>query len=150
MNKLIIAANLGQVRVLGFREAGDDPAEQRHLVEEFSESVKEHVGSIRETVTDQAGRFSQGGSVGLKTGMSYGEEHHLKAEMERQAIRKTASRIEAILAAKSHPPWILSAPQPILAKLLEALPPSATGRLVSSIGADLTRCPLGEMEQRFT
>lgn len=149
MNKLIIAANLGQVRVLRFREAGDDPAEQSHLVEEPTLSLKEHVKSIHETVTDQSGRFSKGGSVGLSAGMSNGEEHHLKAEMERQAIKKTASHIDRVLHTEGHPQWILTAPQPLLPRLLEVLSQPAIDKLSSTVGADLTRSPLGEMEQRF-
>jgi hypothetical protein len=149
MKKIIIAANLGNLRVLKYREAGEDPVEQAHLVEETGESGKEHVKTIHETVTDQSGRFTRGGPVGMETGMSYGEEHHLKAEIERSALKKIAARIECALSAEGHPSWILAAPQPILARLEEMLPAGARKALMSSVGADLTRCPLSEMEARF-
>ena len=149
MKKIIIAANLGNLRVLKFREAGEDPVEQEHLIEEEGESGKQHVKTIHETVTDQSGRFTRGGAVGMETGMSHGEEHHLKAEIERGALKKIAARIECALSAEGHPAWILAAPQTILARLQEMLTAGARRTLVSCVGADLTRCPLAEMEARF-
>jgi len=149
MKKIIIAANLGNLRVLKHHEAGEDPIEQEHLVEEPGESGKEHVKSIHETVTDQSGRFARGGAVGFETGMSHGEEHHLKAEIERGALKKMAARIECVLSAEGHPAWILAAPKPILGRLTEMMSEASRKVLLSSVGADLTRCPLAEMEQRF-
>jgi hypothetical protein len=149
MKKIIIAANLGNLRVLKYREAGEDPVEQAHLVEEPGESGKEHVMSIHEAVTDQSGRFARGGPVGLATGMSHGEEHHLKAEIERGALKKMAARIECALSAEGYPAWVLAAPKPILGRLADMLSESSRKGLLSSVGADLTRCPLAEMEERF-
>lgn len=149
MKQLIIAANLGRIRVLKFREAGEDPIEQEHLIEETAESGKEHVSSMSESVTDQSGRFGRGTPVGFETGMSYGEEHHLKDEMERCAMKKIAYRITEVLQREGSPPWILAAPSSILARLKTMLPAAARDSLASSVAADLTRCPLLEMEQRF-
>ena len=149
MKKLIIAANLGNLRVLKYREAGEDPVERDHLIEEEGESGKQHVKTIQETVTDQSGRFARGVPVGMETGMSYGDEHGLKAEIERGALKKMVARIECALSAEGYPAWILAAPQAILARLQEALPADARRNLLSSVGADLTRCPLSEMEARF-
>jgi hypothetical protein len=149
MKKLIIAANLGKVRVLKHRVAGEDPIEQDHLIEVPEKSSEEHVATIQEAVTDQAGRFGRGGPAGFETGMSYGEEHNLEKEMERNALRNVASRIEHVLDEKGYPPWILAAPQSILARLKETLPPAARKALTSAVGADLTQCPLQELEARF-
>ncbi len=149
MKKIIIAANLGNLRVLKLREPGEDPVEQAHLVEETGESGKVHVKSMHETVTDQAGRFARGGAVGFETGMSYGEEHHLQDEIERSALAKIAARVGFVLAAEGHPAWILAAPKAILTRLEQALPAAARKSLLSTVGADLTRCPLAEMEKRF-
>lgn len=149
MKKFIIAANLGQIRVLKYRAAGEDPIEQEHLVEDPADSGREPVKSIQQTVTDQSGRFARGNPAGLTAGMSNGEEHHLKSEMERGALRKIATRIDKLLESEGHPPWILAAPRTILAKLEETLSKPARKAMASSVGADLTRCPLREMEERF-
>lgn len=149
MNSLIIAVNLGKVRVLGIREAGDDPQEKRHLIEERNESVTDHVKSIHETVTDQSGRFRQGAKAGVKAGMSFGEEHELEAEIERQALQRTAGHIGRILAARNHPRWVLVAPRTILARLLAILPMATLDTLAESVGGDLTSSPLVELERRF-
>jgi hypothetical protein len=149
MKKLIIAANLGNLRVLKHHQAGDDPIEQDHLAEEPGESGKEHVKTMRDTVTDQAGRFTRSGPVGQAAGMSYGEEHNLKAELERAALNKMIGRIECVLSAEGHPPWVLAAPQPILPRMKQSLNPSAARSLISTVGADLTRTPLPELEKRF-
>jgi hypothetical protein len=149
MKKIIIAANLANLRVLKYREAGEDPIEQEHLVEEPGESGKEHLKSIHETVTDQSGRFTRGDPVGRQSGMSNGEEHNLKSEIERNALKRIAARIECVLSAEGGPAWILAAPKPILAQLTELLPAAARRTLVTSVGADLTRSPLPELEERF-
>lgn len=149
METLIIAANLGRVRVLRLKEPGDDPIEQPHLVEQSSESVAQHVASLRETVTDQAGRFPQGDGVGRQNGMSYGEEHHLKQEIERAALERTAGCIDDIVEHEGHPPWILAAPQSIVARLEQCLAPRTRSTLDRTMGSDLTRCPLEELEKRF-
>lgn len=149
MKKLIIAANLGRVRVLKYRAAGEDPIEQDHLLEEPEESSEDHVSTIQETVTDQAGRFGRGTPAGLGTGMSYGDEHNLERELERGALKRIASRIQHVLEQEGGPAWILAAPRTILARLKDHLPSDSLKTLVSDVGADLTQCPLQEMEQRF-
>lgn len=149
MKKFIIAANLGRIRTLKLREAGENPIEQEHLVEEPAESATAHVNTIQEEVTDQAGRFGRGTPVGFETGMSYGEEHHLKDEMERAAMKRIATRIGGILTDEGATSWILAAPGTILPRLVELLPAAARQTLSFSVAADLTRCPLREMERRF-
>jgi hypothetical protein len=149
MKKLIIATNLGHVRVLKYRAAGEDPIEQQHLIEEPAESATHHVATIQDAVTDQSGRFGRGDPVGMTTGMSHGEDHNLQAEMQRGIVKKIAARIENLLEAEGRPHWILAAPQPLLARLREILSPNARKSLASTVGADLTRWPLAKLEARF-
>ncbi len=149
MKKLIIAVNLGKVRILKYRAAGEDPIEQEHLVEEPEASSEAHVDTIQEVVTDQAGRFGRGGPAGVQAGMSYGEGHNLALELERGALKELATRIERVLEAEVYPAWLLAAPQSILARLQKELSARARDRLSSTVGADLTREPLAQMEGRF-
>jgi hypothetical protein len=104
---------------------------------------------VQEWVTDKAGRFSQGNAVGVEGGMSYGEEHELKDEIERNAMRRVATRIGEIVREEDHPIWVLAAPRSILPRLESMLPVDARQSLEYTVSSDLTRCPLPEMEERF-
>ena len=56
----MVIANLGRVRIVKFREAGDDPQSRAHLFEEPGTKVEMRPPPIRAVVSDQAGRFTQG------------------------------------------------------------------------------------------
>ncbi len=149
MEKLIVIANLGRVRPVKFREAGDDPREKAHLVEVAGSMVEMRPEAIGDVVTDQAGRATQSGPVDRKGGMSYGEEHNLKSELERQALGRIAAKIGQIVAAEANPAWRLVAPQTILESLVEGLPAAARKSLTDTVSGDLTSLPLPELEKRF-
>ncbi len=149
MKSLIVIANLGQVRVLKLRPAGDDPAQQDHLCEVPSANGKEPPKAIHEVVTDQSGRFAQGNAVGLQTGMSNGENLQLEAELQREALQKIAARIDEAVESEGSPPWMLVAPSPILPALKQALPARTKKTLDETHAGDFTRLPLRELEDRF-
>ena len=149
MEKLIVIANLGRVRPVKFREAGEDPREKAHLVEIPGSIVEMRPEPISALVTDQAGRATQSGPVDRKGGMSYGEEHNLKSELDKQALERIAAKIGEIVAAEGNPAWRLVVPQTILASLVEALPAAARKSLAEKVGGDLTSLPLPELEKRF-
>ena len=54
MEPLIILSNLGRVRALTFRAAGDDPQQQAHLSEIPGSRVELRPQSVTKVVTDQA------------------------------------------------------------------------------------------------
>lgn len=149
MEKLIVIANLGRVRPVKFKPAGDDPLEEAHLLEEPGSTVEMRPQSIHQAVTDSAGRFPQGGPVDRLAGMSYGEEHHLEAELETQALERVAAKIGEIVACAGYPVWRLVIPQEIMPALLRALPPAAYKALGGVVAGDLTKIPLVDLEKRF-
>lgn len=149
MEKLIIIANLGRVRPVKFRQSGEDPREKAHLVEVPGGVIEMRPESIREVVTDQAGRATQSGPVDRKGGMSYGEEHNLKTELEKQALERIAAKIGEIVAGEGNPAWRLVIPQTILPSMLKALPAAARQSLADTVAGDLTLLPLPELEKRF-
>lgn len=149
MEKLIVIANLGRVRPVKFRSAGEDPRERAHLVEVPGACVEMRPDTIGGVVTDQAGRATQSGPVGMKSGMSYGEEHNLKTELDKQALGRIATTISGIVAAEGNPGWHLVAPPTILPSLVETLPAAARKSLASTTAGDLTSLPLAELEKRF-
>ena len=99
MKKLIVIANLGRIRPVKFKPAGDDPQDQAHLFEDPGSTLEIRPQSIHEVVTDQAGRFRQSGPLNRQGGTSGGEEHHLKSELEHQALERVAGKIGEIVAA---------------------------------------------------
>jgi len=149
MRKLIVIADRGRIRTVAFHEAGDDPEEKNHLVEDATALLEEKPESRSSVVTDQSGRFSQGSSAGSAGGMSYGEDHKLGAEMERRELERMAGRIAEAVSGAGTPPWVLVAPQQILPRLQEALPADCAARLVESMGANLTKEPVAKLEKRF-
>lgn len=149
MKKLIVIANLGRVRPVKFKPAGDDPQDQAHLFEESGSTQELRPKLIHEVVTDQAGRFRQSGHLNGQGGQSSGEEHHLKAELETQALERVAESIGGIVAAAGYPAWQLVFPQEMLSSLLKALPAEASRVLAEAVPGDLTKLPLLELEKRF-
>jgi len=146
MEPLIILSNLGRVRALTFRAAGDDPQQQAHLSEIPGSRVELRPQSVTKVVTDQAGRSTQSGPVGLSSGMSYGEMHGLETELERQALARIAMEIGDRVAAEGHPRWHLFAPAPILPALKKALPAEAQKSLAGTSVGDLTKLPVAKLE----
>jgi hypothetical protein len=149
MKKLIVIANLGRIRPVKFKPAGDDPQDQAHLFEEPGSTLEIRPKSIQEVVTDQAGRFRQSGPSGRQGGMTSGEEHHLKSELEHQALERVAEHIGNIVASAGYPAWQLVFPQENLPSLLKALPTEASRVLADTVPGDLTKLPLAELEKRF-
>ena len=149
MEKLIIIANLGRVRPVKFKSAGDDPMDQAHLLEIPDSMVEMRPPAIHEVVTDQAGRFSQSGPSDQKRGMSNGEEHHLEAELAKQAVQRIATKIGEIVASEGYPAWRLVIPKEIMSGLLQALPATVRQALSETVPGDLTKLPLADLEKRL-
>lgn len=149
MKKLIMIANLGRVRPVKFKPAGDDPQDRAHLFEDPGSTLELRPKSIHEVVTDQAGRFRQSGPLNRQGVASTGEEHHLKTELEHQALARVAGKIGDIVAAEGYPAWQLVFPQENLPSLLKALPAAAARALSGTVPGDLTKLPLAELEKRL-
>ncbi len=149
MQKLLILANSGRVRFLVFKESGDDPLDKAHLLEGPGSPVEMRTASIHDTVTDHAGRFSQGGPLGRGAGMSFGDEHELEGQLEIEALKRVAAKIDEIVSVAGYPGWQLVAPSPILTALREALADLTRRAMSQSEPGDLTKLPLADLEKRF-
>jgi Protein required for attachment to host cells len=149
MQKLLVLANLGRVRFLVFKQSGDDPLDKAHLLEGPGSPVEMRPASVHQTVTDQAGRFRQGGASAQGAGMSYGEEYELEEQLESDALKRVAEKIDEIVSVAAYPGWHLVAPSTMLSKLQEALPAPTRHCLTRSEAGDLTKLPLADLEKRF-
>lgn len=149
MQKLLILANSGRVRFLVFKESGDDPLDRAHLLEGPGSPVEMRPASVHQTVTDHAGRFRQGGASQSKAGMSYGDEYELEEQLENDALKRVAAKIDEIVSVAGYPGWQLVAPPTILHALREALADPTRRALTRSETGDLTKLPVADLEKRF-
>lgn len=149
MQKLLVLANSGRVRFLVFKENGDDPLEKAHLLEGPGSPVEMRPASIHQTVTDHAGRFTQGGPPGQGSGMSYGDEYELEEQLETEALKRIAGKIDEIVSVAGYPSWQLVAPSTILSSLREELPEPTRRTLARSDTGDLTKLTIADLEKRF-
>lgn len=149
MKNLYLLTDLGRVRVLETRVDSALAGGRRHLADCPDDALDRSTPPLGEVVTDQAGRFAQGGMAGQAGGMSYGEEHELERELSRQAIAAIAGHLDAVVARRERPRCVLAAPKSILKTLEAALSGATREAIVESIPADLTKTPLPELEERF-
>jgi Protein required for attachment to host cells len=149
MNTLIILADLGKVRAFQVNITNPSPVVKRNLHEIKSAAFDYEASSLGESVTDKAGRFSQGNMAGMTGGMSYGEEHEVKNEMEKRNIALIAGQINQIIAKEGFPPCLLAAPGSILKRLEVELSDDVLDSIQETVAADLTKESIKDLEKRF-
>jgi ATP-dependent exoDNAse (exonuclease V) alpha subunit len=149
MKKLIILADLGRVRTIKVEGSSELPDEAMRLVEDETSAFDCRTSPLGDLVTDQAGRFGRGSSVGTPGGMSYGEEHDLEREIERRSIDFVAKHLDKVLDEAGTPPWILVAPASILKRLQSALSEKCRTALTETVAADLTKMSIADLTDRF-
>lgn len=149
MPRLLISANLGHMRVFSHSQPDDDPQRQPHWIELPEDYWHQTILPLREQVSDQAGRFSQGQAAHHDTGMSIGEEHQLSHHLNVEAQQHLIMAIERVLADHGHPAWILAAPKTIIHVILQHLIPHSRNALVKQVVADLSRCPVRDLEKHI-
>lgn len=143
--RLLILTDLGRVRVLAFTEAGDDPRERAHL-KELTEA--EMVAPIGSRTTDEPGKFSRGYAAGSGEALSQ-VETKLDVEVEKRAIGQVASEICDLVERQGCEDFILAAPQEHLKRLKAEMSDACRGWMRDSVGADLVKEPLKDLEGRF-
>lgn len=143
--RLLILTDLGMVRVLNFKEAGDDPQDRAHLVELSKEELESPIGA---STTDGPGKFNRGFAAGEGEAMSHAETK-LDVEVEKRAIALVAKEISGVVTKLGCNSFMLAAPQEHLKRLVADLDAKSREKLVDSVGADLTKTSLKDLEKRF-
>ncbi|BDS06272.1 hypothetical protein NT6N_13120 [Oceaniferula spumae] len=146
MKKLLIITDLGQVRALHFKMAGDDPIEKDHLVELEEHDVATPVGA---STTDKAGKFNRGFAAGAGNALSHASRGNLEGEMEKRTIEQVVEDIAVIAKQQSADQLVIAAPKSILNRLTEQLASKSNAQLVETLGVDLVKEPLAALEKRF-
>ncbi len=144
-DRLLILTDLGTVRVLSFKKPGDDPASRPHLAELSEEDLGPPRGA---ETTDNPGKFGRGYAAGNGEAMSHAETK-LDIEVEKRAIGQVAEEICEVVAKLGCRSFTLAAPQEHLKRLEAEMSADCREKLHDSVGADLTKSPLKDLEKRF-
>jgi hypothetical protein len=144
-DRLLILTDLGTVRVLNFEEVGDNPKNIAHLVELSSDELEPPRGS---ETTDSPGKFNRGFAAGNGEAMSHAETK-LHLEVEKRAIAQVAKEICEVVANLGCRSFMLAAPQEHLKRLEAEMDAGCREKLGESLGADLTKSSLKDLEKRF-
>jgi len=144
-SRLLILTDLGKVRVLHFKEAGDNPRNFAHLVELSSEELGSPGGA---ETTDSPGKFNRGSAAGNGEAMSHAETK-LDMEVEKRAIAQVAKEICDVVAKLGGETFVLAAPQEYLKRLEAEIVATCRAKLSESLGADLANTSLKDLEKRF-
>ncbi|MEP2775094.1 MAG: host attachment protein [Luteolibacter sp.] len=144
-DRVLILTDLGKVRVLAFKESGDDPRDRAHLMELSENELGPPRGSV---TTDSPGKFKRGSAAGNGEAMSHAETK-LDVEVEKRAIAQVAREICDAVAKLGCSSFVLAAPQEHLKRLESEMNADCRGKLGESLGADLTKASLKDLEKRF-
>ncbi|WP_411827843.1 host attachment protein [Luteolibacter sp. AS25] len=143
--RLLILTDLGMVRVLNFKDAGDDPRSRAHLAELSVDELGPPRGAL---TTDGPGKFNRGSAAGGGEAMSHAETK-LDIEVEKRAIAQVAKEICEVVSNTRCGSFTLAAPQEHLKRLESEMDASCREKLGDSLGADLTKASLKDLEKRF-
>ncbi len=144
-DRLLILTDLGTVRVLSFKDAADSPKNLPHLTELSTEELDAPRGSV---TTHGPGRFNRGTAAGTGEAMSHAETK-LDIEVEKRAIAQVAKEICDVVADFGCKSFTLAAPQEHLKRLESEMDPASQKKLSKSLGVDLTKSNLKDLEKRF-
>ncbi len=138
-DRLLILTDLGMVRILKFKEAGDDPRDLAHLIELSENELEPPRGA---ETTDGPGKFNRGFAAGNGEAMSHAETK-LDVEVEKRAIAHVAQEICEVVANLGCSRFTLAAPQEHLKRLEAEMDANCRNKLRESLGADLINSPCG-------
>ena len=144
-HRLLILTDLGVVRALVFTEAGDQPQDQPHLQELTENELGPPRGAL---TTDDPGKFNRGFAAGKGEAMSHAETK-LDIEIEKRSLAQVADEICALVVNLKCKSFIVAAPQEHLKRLEAEMTDDCREKLSESVGADLTKTSLKELEDRF-
>ena len=144
-DRLLVLTDLGTVRVLSFKQAGDDPKDLAHLIELSENDLASPRGA---ETTDNPGKFARGSAATDGQALSHAETK-LDVEIEKRAIGQVAQEIGDIVSNSGCSKFILAAPQEHLKRMEAELDSDSGSKLEELVGADLTNVSLKDLEKRF-
>lgn len=145
---LIIVADLGLLRAYSQTQSIADLQPHLELIDELKlESAHQKISDL---LSDQAGRFPQGGGAAHISGnLSAGESLSTEAEQTRRLISQLAVRINALLAGENVTDCSIAISGPIHNQLLEALVPKARAKIDQILTSNLTKIAPSDLLAHF-
>jgi hypothetical protein len=135
---LIVLANRGHL--VAYKSSEDDVL-TRIREESFSEGTEK----LSDIVTDQAGAFPVGGTVGT----ALAERLPLLAEIEMRCFRQIADIISELYVAHSPPTWGFAALSEINSAILEQVEPRIREKVSINLRRNLVGLGVKEVAARF-
>lgn len=145
MERLIITVDLGHFKA--YKVSTESPGSPRIQLLESYDSIEGH-GKLSEKVSDEAGRFGQGGG---KNGAAkgYGEPHNIELEAEKKAAKLIAKDITTIIGRAGIKKWWFAASHKLNGLVIENLGPDIKSNLDKNINANLTKTGKSEILKHF-
>jgi protein required for attachment to host cells len=103
--------------------------------------------SSHEQGTDRPGRISKGLNSGRRSAVETADWHVIE---EHRFVQKVAGEIERVMRQTKAPALVIVAPPKTLADLRDAIHPDIRAHVVAEVNKDLTRHPVGDIEQHLT
>jgi hypothetical protein len=146
IKKLLIAADLGHLKVFNLTEGQPFVRPRSSLVEQSSTDVINH---ISEVVTDRAGQYRRGTMNAGSSDQSDGEEHNLSLERRKRALKYLAARICKLVDQAGVEYWYLAAASEINRALIAALDAVTRAKLERNVPANLTKLGVQQVLNHF-
>lgn len=143
MDLLLVVADLGRVKAFRLTRDEDAPSASPTFHDLLDVDLENRHSRVGERAADQAGRFPSGPS-----GMASGERHSEEQNARRAQLQRVANEIDT-LASREEGSIYLSAPQPVLQQLLNALDSSVRQRVKKELALGLVKAPKVDLLARF-
>lgn len=146
-NKLVVVTDLGMFKAYRMEKDPLSSSPRLELLEDFETVVESR---ISDQVTDQAGRFSKGGTTpGGPAEHANGERHNIRLEQERRVIKQVAEKLSLLLRREDVDGCYFAATGEINRRILDHLHPEVRSKIQKNVASDLTKIDKSQILKHF-
>ncbi len=146
-DKLIILADRGELKAYKLTRSEMDTTPRLELLEGFA-TVDGH-GRIVDKVSDLAGCYPVSSGNGHATAASTSENHNLRTELEKRALKVIVEGINELVRREKSPMWYFAAPKEINQRIVEQLDGEVRSRMKKNVGSDLLKTDKAHLLTHF-
>lgn len=141
--KLVVVTDLGSLKA--YKVDPNDFGRTPRLEPLRNIELADAHEKLADKLSDQAGRFANGGA----SGASYGERHNIEIEHRKRLVKQLAEHVNALVRPEDIDACYFAASKEINHQILEELDPRARAKIELNVPADLTKLDKGELLDRF-